>query len=242
MYLRRPIILLGDSLTQFGFGEANVAVGWASLLCAAYQRRSDVLNRGFSGYNTKHVLDLVPKLFARTNHEDVMPLFCTVFLGANDAALPGQRQHVPVDVYADNLAKIISSIRETTKTKGKDDFPIIVMTPPPVDSETWMKELGLYDEYDRTNEVARDYGKAAKQVAQEMNCSCLDTWELLEGEDIGTYCKHLSDGLHLSESGNRRVYEGLMALIEKEFPDLAPAKYVDGEYQKEGLQVEESIW
>jgi isoamyl acetate esterase len=38
-------------------------------------------------------------------------LFCTIFLGANDAALPGERQHVPIDEYEANLGTIITSIR-----------------------------------------------------------------------------------------------------------------------------------
>jgi isoamyl acetate esterase len=190
----------------------------------------------------RHALELVPKLFTRRSKDDIMPLFCTVFLGANDSALPGERQHVPKDEYVENLTKIIQSIRESSMTTGEKDFPIVVLTPPPVDSETWKRELGLYDYYDRTNEVAREYGLAAKAVAKDLNCKFLDTWELLEGEDIQLYGQHLSDGLHLSESGNRLLFEGLMALIESEFPDLAPAKLLDGEYAKQGLQVEEALW
>lgn len=172
----------------------------------------------------------------------MMPLFCTVFLGANDAALPGERQHVPKEEYAENLTKIIQLIRENSQTKGDEDFPVVVITPPPVDSETWKQALGMYDYYDRTNEIARAYGVAAKAVAKNMNCKCLDTWELLEGEDIQKYGQHLSDGLHLNDSGNRRVYEGLRALIETEFPHLAPAKLIDGEWEQVGLQVEEALW
>jgi lysophospholipase L1-like esterase len=117
------------------------------------------------------------------------------------------------------------------------------MTPPPVDSETWKKELGLYDYYDRTNDIARQYGEAAKQVAKQMNCPYLDVWKLLGGNDpVDKYGIYLSDGLHLSDSGNRLVFEGLMTLIEKDYPHLAPSKFVDGEYAKEGVQVEEAIW
>ncbi|KAL3924190.1 MAG: hypothetical protein SGILL_001196 [Bacillariaceae sp.] len=171
-----------------------------------------------------------------------MPLFCTLFWGANDSALPGERQHIPKDEYAANISKMITSIRESSLTQDNADFPIIVMTPPPVDSETWKKELGLNDYYDRTNDVAREYGNAAKAVAKEMNCPCLDTWEILEGEDLEKFREYLSDGLHLSDSGNRRVHEGLMALLEADFPHLAPAKFIDGEYVREGVQEEEKLW
>lgn len=49
MILRPSIVLFGDSITQYAFGEGSVCVGWASLLASAYQRRADVLSRGYSG-------------------------------------------------------------------------------------------------------------------------------------------------------------------------------------------------
>lgn len=109
--LRPVILLLGDSLTQQGFGM-NGGAGWASLLANAYSRSADVLNRGYSGYNSRHVSRIVDSLFS-TNEQllGTEILFCTVFLGANDAALPGERQHVPIDVYEANLGTIVTSIR-----------------------------------------------------------------------------------------------------------------------------------
>ena len=100
----------------------------------------------------------------------------------------------------------------------------------------------MYDEFDRTNENTRKYGEVAKAVAKERkNCSTLDTWELLGG-DKSDYGKHLSDGLHLSESGERLVFEGLMNLIKTEYPNLAPQEFVDGEYRGPGIPVEEKLW
>ncbi|KAH8051262.1 hypothetical protein JL721_11161 [Aureococcus anophagefferens] len=49
---RPAIVLLGDSLTQYGFGPE----GWASRLAHRYQRRADVLNRGYSGYTSRWLL------------------------------------------------------------------------------------------------------------------------------------------------------------------------------------------
>ena len=59
--LRPSIVLFGDSITQQAFGvDGNI--GWASLLAADYTRRADVINRGYSGYNTKMAIDLLPSL------------------------------------------------------------------------------------------------------------------------------------------------------------------------------------
>ena len=236
--IRPAIILFGDSLTQFSFGEAG-GVGWASLLASSYQRRADVFNRGFSGYNTRHALELLPKVFAPAENGI---LFCTIFWGANDAALPGERQHVPVEEYRQNLEDIIVLIRKHTSTSTEDenaDFPIIVLTPPPVDSEAW-KNSREVDYYDRTNDHTRKYGIEAKQVALKHNCKVLDTWELLEGHSK-IYGQHLSDGLHLSESGNKLIHDALLDLIRTEYPHLAPMEG-DGKTGDSGIPVEEKLW
>ena len=132
--IRPSIILFGDSITEQSFG-LNGRVGWGSLLAAEYARRADVFNRGFSGYNTRMALDLIPSIFpspspsppnysskrdssdggsskeAENIASDGGILFCTVYFGANDAALPGERQHVSLEEYGQNLGTIITSIR-----------------------------------------------------------------------------------------------------------------------------------
>jgi lysophospholipase L1-like esterase len=111
----RPVILLfGDSITQQGFGWEGTSVGWVSLLSRDYSRRADVLNRGFSGYNTNHALQVLPTIVsgaqaAAAAAQEV--LFATVFFGANDAALPGELQHVPLEEYGQNLAAIVDLMR-----------------------------------------------------------------------------------------------------------------------------------
>jgi lysophospholipase L1-like esterase len=245
--VRPAIILYGDSLTQFSFGEYGG--GWASLLSAAYQRRADVFNRGFSGYNTRHALDMVPKVFAPAEGGIV---FATVFWGANDASLPGERQHVPVEEYGENLSKMILSIRErTAASKGEAhenaDFPIFVLTPPPVDNEAWFqtsKEWRETDIFDRTNDHTQKYVEEAKKVAEKHNhCVVLDTWEILGGSsDAAEYGKHLSDGLHLSESGNRLIFDALIGKIRSDFPHLAPMVDGDEKYGETGIPVEEKLW
>ena len=217
MRLRPSILLFGDSITQFSHGEGPVKYGWGSLLSAAYQRRADVLNRGFSGYNTRHALDIVPKVFgASTGVYQSKLLFVTLFFGANDACIPGERQHVPVQEYGENLTRIVQDIRRIAKEQSSSDidFPIIIMTPPPIDQDAWKKYLNLFDHNDRRNDLAREYGMEAKRVAKLLNCPVLDTWELLGGDNLTRFGQHLCDGLHLGESGNELVFDGLMKLLK----------------------------
>lgn len=52
----KTIVCIGDSITQQGFGNS----GWVAGLADTYQRRADIVDRGFSGYNTRNILHLFP--------------------------------------------------------------------------------------------------------------------------------------------------------------------------------------
>jgi len=135
------IILFGDSITQQGFGVEQ-SVGWAGLLSAAYSRRADVWSRGFSGYNTRHALSEFDGVFEALPSTNI--LFATVFFGANDAVLKGEKQHVPFEEYGENIKTIIEKIRKRSDTcdnksssTASTPTPLILMTPPPVASAAW---------------------------------------------------------------------------------------------------------
>lgn len=268
--IRPSIVAFGDSITQYGYGiPESDHIGWVSLLSSTYCRRCDVFNRGFSGYNTRNAIDLIPRLFGNfqnnninasidnivdinsyKNNNNNQLLFCTVFFGANDATLPGENQHVPIDEYGDNIDTIIRSIRSTVNNVNNSnsnlpDEPIIIlMTPPPIDEMAWAKtrETSISD---RTNERARQYGLKMKEIGTKYtNCTVLDTWELLHGH-TNDRCNYLYDGLHLNQQGNRLLFDGLMnTIISKQYPHLAPLDDDADVYkiQKVGIRVEEKLW
>mmetsp|Transcript_4531 Transcript_4531/g.6442 ORF Transcript_4531/g.6442 Transcript_4531/m.6442 type:complete len:289 (-) Transcript_4531:355-1221(-) len=234
--------------------------GWASLLAAEYSRRADVLNRGFRGYNTEMALSILPSIFAPGGGpQDGRTLFVTVFFGANDALKKGQaedgyvntisdRRHVPVDQFGENIRKIVTLIRESFVKRGTESSsggeakapPIILITPPPIHrkkfEEYCMESLGELRSL-RTNDAAREHGGKVKEVAREMGCPVVDTFELLRGNgEEKDFEDYLVDGLHLTEKGNAIVFEGLMSVIKNELPELAPAK---GDV---GMQFEQPTW
>ena len=93
--------------------------------------------------------------------------------------------------------------------------------------------------------MAREYGrKVAVVAARHEACSVVDTWELLQGADADAQAQFVSDGLHLNERGNEKVSEGLMKVVQTDFPKLAPMDDEDGEgrYGSSGLPVEEKLW
>ncbi len=57
--LRPLFVLFGDSITQRGFAPG----GWAARLADKYSRRADVVNRGYSGYNSALATHLLPHVF-----------------------------------------------------------------------------------------------------------------------------------------------------------------------------------
>mmetsp|Transcript_18803 Transcript_18803/g.23074 ORF Transcript_18803/g.23074 Transcript_18803/m.23074 type:complete len:263 (+) Transcript_18803:98-886(+) len=239
--IRPTIILFGDSITEFAFGEAG-QVGWGSLLSSAYSRRADVLSRGFSGYNTRHALGVLPTIFgeeidssnntANSRNMGASPplLFFTVFFGANDASLPSARQYLSIDEYDNNLRQIISTIKrktyDVTNEQKHNHVPIFLFTPPPVASKAWdhyCTVIAPRPLSPRSNENAKEYGTKVKQIGNELNCSVVDTFSLLggqRGEDY--YSQFLSDGLHLNGQGNSIVFDGLINVIKENHPELLP--------------------
>ena len=99
---RKKVIMFGDSITQHGFNSDD---GWVAGMADWWTCRVDVLNRGFSGYNTKWALKMVDSVVIAERPDLVF-----LFFGANDAVDPAEMQHVSIQTYRSNLIKIITKI------------------------------------------------------------------------------------------------------------------------------------
>ena len=98
------------------------------------------------------------------------PLLATVFLGANDAALPdgpSARQHVSPAQYAANLRSIVQHLREGGVKN------VVLITPPPVSEEARLafakQAAGSADAavtLDRRDAVTQEYATACSQVSR----------------------------------------------------------------------------
>lgn len=224
---RAKILLFGDSITQQSFSAADC--GWGAHVADRYQRRADVLNRGFSGYNSSWFLRFAASDEGRADlfeHEGVR--LVTIFFGANDASDPelNARQHVPVETYRANIRDIIA----LTRSNFGEGVNIILISPPPVCHEGRLRfQKERYKEkatgqLERTLELSGKYAESARTVAGEMNVPFLDLWTKMQftssGEREG-WREFLSDGLHLSASGNMFVGEALIELINQLIPDMS---------------------
>ena len=143
MALRRTkIVLFGDSITQQAFSTKHS--GWAAAVNDAYQRKVDIVNRGYSGYNTRWASQLVHEVSSHfasgspANGRDIL----TIFFGANDASLAdgtAAAQHVPIAEYKANLGKLIDFVRSDHGSRAPQ---IVLITPPPVHERSWAEFCG----------------------------------------------------------------------------------------------------
>ena len=215
------ILLIGDSLTQRGYSESGK---WVALLADFFQRRCDVINRGFSGYTTRSLKGFIPSMLTK---ELVSSNVATVlFLGANDSNLEelNKLQHVPLPEYKANLKEIIKILCNN----GIGASKILVVPPPPCNEEMWRKSLegkegSPVERSPKNNEITRIYHDACVEMARELNCKTLTNansyWDSLNSGV--NFC----DGLHFSAEGAQKVFTFIsqeLAKMTKHLPVILP--------------------
>ncbi|KAK4259668.1 hypothetical protein QN277_005976 [Acacia crassicarpa] len=213
--MRPKIYLFGDSITEESFDIG----GWGASLANHFARTVDVVLRGYSGYNTRWALKVLDRIFPEKPDDDDSesePIAVTVFFGANDACLQDRCsgfQHVPLHEYKHNLHSIVSFFK-----KRWPDTHVLLITPPPIDEDARLRfpyvenKQGLPE---RTNEAAGHYARACTDIAGECGVPVIDLWTKMQ------HCpewkkEYLSDGLHLSQSGNQLVFQEVIRKLRDE--------------------------
>lgn len=147
---RALVLLIGDSVTQQGLSTTHS--GWGASLADYYSRFGDVINRGFSGYNSRWINEGYESLMLNDyspsdsilSHKGVASdkYLCTLFLGANDASEDigdGGKvgQGVGLEDYEKNingiLDKVAASIDASRGGVKPDRYNIVLITPGPCD-------------------------------------------------------------------------------------------------------------
>ena len=214
------ILLFGDSITEG-------ATAFTSKLTNLYSRRADVLNRGFSGYTTTLALRVLPQFFPPDSPSHLPRVrLMTVFFGANDACVPGEAQHVPIDLFKENLKRIV-----TWEGVKSHETRVMLVTPGPVDE--WQLDGDA-----RNVETTNEYADVVKRVAAEEGVSCVDMWgvmmglagwrqgqeEALQGskkrERSEVLDELLGDGLHFTEKGYDVLYSEVVGCIGRDMPEM----------------------
>ena len=227
------IVLFGDSITQQSFAPG----GWGAAVANQYQRTADVTLRGYSGYNTRWALRLLPGLFPQSAVRT--PALVTVLFGANDANLPpplrgnhesASRQHVPIDEYIDNLRAIIDAVGQT----GDGTAKLLLITPPPIDEKAWhafcVDTYGVdrHADPNRSHKATKAYADAVVRVGKETGTPTLDLHAAFL--DRGDWSACFRDGLHPNAAGGMLIGDAILAAIAAHFPDLRPGAFGEADY------------
>ncbi|KAI8984074.1 SGNH hydrolase [Mycotypha africana] len=204
----------------------------------AYVRKVDVLNRGFSGYNTDWALPILYQLLPTVKEqksEACSIQLMTIFFGANDAALPFSPQHVPLARFKANLREMVDIIINPASRFYNPNMRLILITPPPINEDQWKKRCeDQGDRLNRTNVAAREYAECVKDVGRECGVPVADIWtrimdkahekqQVIGGSHPGL-ANYLLDGLHLNASGYKELYDLLLSIITEKYPEIHPDK------------------
>ncbi|QLL33941.1 hypothetical protein HG536_0F02660 [Torulaspora globosa] len=212
-------LLFGDSLTEFAFnswmeeGKPDQFVLGAAL-CNAYTRRMDIVQRGFSGFNSRWGLKVLPGIL----ESECGIVVSTIAFGSNDLCLGGH-QKVPEEEFVSNIKKMILLL------KAKDIKPILV-GPALIDQERFeaSRQEEVQKGYVRTPERFKLYSELLHKVADEEDVPMVDLNVAFQREGGDKWQELLSDGLHYSGSGYKIFFDELMATIRKFYPEYAPEK------------------
>lgn len=164
------MILFGDSITQQSERQEH-GFAFAPALRDDYIRRLDVLNRGFSGYTSQLALQVLPQFMPDPSQANVRLM--TVFFGANDACIPGNAQHVPLDEY---LANLKATVQHPTVLAHR--AKVLLITPAPVDEhQLEPNDLAIgYSGLQRTAENTKRYADACRDVGKQLGVPVVDLW------------------------------------------------------------------
>ena len=202
----KKLVLIGDSNTQYGYAKEGT---WVSLLSEMLQRKCDVINRGFIGYNTAYIREFLPKILQEFDAESICGII--IMLGTNDSAIETSIQHVSLKNYKDNLDWIISYL---TKSFMLSKEKIIIVTPGKIDDEKWQKEEEKLNENSKLlDQLVAVYAKECVEICLKNNLNFINLYDLMTHE--GEHFKELFyDGLHLSNQGGHFLFNNLKPLIE----------------------------
>lgn len=191
----QQLALIGDSITEF---STQFPHGLHTYLNNEYVKRLDVINRGYSGYNTRILRAAYKDI---TESLDSTLAAAVLFIGTNDSVLPGELQHVPIAEFKENMLFFIENLQKVTDR-------IVLITPAYISEALWPG---------RTNEFMDQYIEAIEIIGKDKNIPVINLKKVMkENPDL------LLDGLHFNDDGFKafvpKVLDALATL------DLDPEK------------------
>ncbi|GJE98140.1 SGNH hydrolase [Phanerochaete sordida] len=205
--------------------------GLCQLLNEAYNRKMDITVRGFSGYNSRWMLPMLEQILAKRTARAHLPTvrLLALWLGPNDAAHPGEPQHVPRAEFAANLRAAVRMVRDPASAWHAPGTRVLLLTPPPVHVAQWVGFLSVAGQpapretTDRDFDGMKAYAEAVREVGMREGVPVVDVWSVL-WEAAGRREEGLADifldGLHMKPVGYKLVYDAFIATILEHYPEI----------------------
>ncbi|MFA6959448.1 MAG: SGNH/GDSL hydrolase family protein [Opitutaceae bacterium] len=192
------IVCYGDSITQ-GAGLAEADRWTARLAFDLEQREPDrfsVYNRGVGGNTTALALDRFNADLA-----PLLPALVLIEFGINDAYVYpwSRRPRVSLAEYVRNLHEIVRAVQAAAA------MPILIINHP----LTLLRKLHPQGNGKSLRENLAPYSTATRRLATRHKIHLIDLPALVRRERIRPATLLASDGVHLSDEGNR-VYARLV--------------------------------
>ncbi|KAM3162111.1 Isoamyl acetate-hydrolyzing esterase [Lachancea thermotolerans] len=215
----QKFLLFGDSITEFAFNtrmseDKGDQFSLGAALVNVYTRKLDVVQRGFSGYNTRWALKLLPRILESEPIDDIV--LSTVFFGSNDAVHDGS-QKVELPEFIQNNIDLVRLL------KSKGIKPILI-GPALHDADKWksLRPEEVAKGVVRSNENNKRYSDALQEVARTENVAFVNLIETFSNQGGSDWRSLLNDGLHFSGKGYEVFYNELLKTIRVAYPEWAP--------------------
>ncbi|XP_078382154.1 isoamyl acetate-hydrolyzing esterase 1 homolog [Oculina patagonica] len=206
------LILFGDSLTQESFSEG----GWGAAIADHYQRKCDVLNRGFSGYTTAFNKLILPKILQCDNSPKGSIVAAVVLLGSNDSVLEDvDPRGITVEQYIVNLTDILKQFMND----GIAANQLVLLTPPAISEVIATKKFAENGwTMSLSDERVKCFAGRCADLGKSFGVDVVDLYTLFRQQP--NWESFLSDGLHLSKEGNRFVASQVISILETKLAQL----------------------
>lgn len=214
----KKLVLFGDSITEFAYDPYATTSGnpdqvqflFGAYVTSKYNRRLDVVERGYAGFSTEQARKVYP--VALLHLEDVV--LGTIFFGTNDAIDSGS-QAVDLDTFLENMEYMIDLALEK-------NIKLVVFGPTLHNPELWKKfypeeaEAGRF----RSSERNKVYLEALKDLCARKQVAFGDLYSAFSQHDDPDLL--LADGTHFSGEGYQVMAQVFDEAIRTFYPEFLP--------------------
>ena len=175
------------------------------------QRRCDVVQRGFSGYNSTWCRQLLPYYYPDNESVKNVAVF-VIFLGVNDSCRPNTTgQDVSVELFQENLEAMVEYLVGCCSLPRES---ILLLTLPPVhrdDFEAHCKKKNI--PCGKYQQDCGAFAKATNLASEKCQVGCVDVQKTFLQQE--NWRKLFCDGLHFSKLGSELLADVVWPEIEK---------------------------